>query len=69
MAQPHLNYDVISNDYDQRYPSTQHWERGDALLNLAAQMKAKTILEVGSGTGFWLNLLHQITPQLYGMDF
>jgi SAM-dependent methyltransferase len=69
MTQTYLNYDAISNDYDQRYPSTQHWERGDALLNLARQVKAKTILEVGSGTGFWLNLLHQVTPNLYGMDF
>lgn len=69
MTQTRLNYDSISNAYDQRYPSTQHWERGDALLNLAHQINAKTILEVGSGTGFWLNLLHQITPQLYGMDF
>jgi SAM-dependent methyltransferase len=69
MTKPHLNYDAISNDYDQRYPSTQHWERGDALLNLARQISAKTILEVGSGTGYWLNLLHQVTPQLYGLDF
>jgi len=69
MSQPILNYDAISNDYDQRYPSTQHWERGDALLNLARQLDAKTILEVGSGTGFWLNLLHQVTPQLFGVDF
>jgi len=69
MTQTYLNYDAISNDYDQRYPSTQHWERGDALLNLARQVKAKTILEVGSGTGFWLNLLHQCTPNLYGVDF
>ena len=69
MTQPYLNYDVISDDYDQRYPSTQHWERGDALLNLARQIDAQIILEVGSGTGFWLNLLHQVTPQLYGVDF
>jgi SAM-dependent methyltransferase len=69
MKQTYLNYDEISNDYNQRYPSTQHWERGDALLNLARQIKAKNILEVGSGTGFWLNLLHQVTPNLYGMDF
>ena len=69
MEQPHLNYDAISNDYDQRYPASQHWERGDALLGLAAQINAKTILEVGCGTGFWLNLLHQQTQNLYGMDF
>jgi SAM-dependent methyltransferase len=69
MTYPHLNYDAISNDYNQRYPSDLHWNRGDALLDLARQINSKTILEVGSGTGFWLNLLHQVTPQLYGVDF
>jgi len=69
MTQIRLNYDAISHVYNQRYPSTEHWERGDALLDLAAQINAKQILEVGSGTGFWLNLLHQVTPHLYGMDF
>jgi ubiquinone/menaquinone biosynthesis C-methylase UbiE len=69
MTKPHLNYDSISDSYDQRYPSTQHWERGDALRNLARQLNAKNILEVGSGTGYWLNLLYQVTPKLYGVDF
>jgi SAM-dependent methyltransferase len=69
MTHSRLNYDVISNDYNQRYPSTVHWDRGDALLELAHQVNAKTILEVGSGTGYWLNLLHQVTSQLYGVDF
>lgn len=64
-----LNYDQIATDYNQRYPKTQNWERGQALLKFAAQLNAKTILEVGSGTGFWLNLLHQIAPNLYGADF
>lgn len=64
-----LNYDQIASDYNQRYPDSQTWDRGQALLKLASQLKAKTILEVGSGTGFWLNLLHQITPRLYGLDF
>lgn len=69
MTTPYLDYDSIANDYNQRYPSSRQWERGDALLNFAKQIKAKTILEAGSGTGFWLNLLHQVTPQLYGLDF
>ena len=64
-----LNYDQIASDYNQRYPDSQTWDRGQALLKLASQLKAKTILEVGSGTGFWLNLLHQVTPRLYGLDF
>jgi ubiquinone/menaquinone biosynthesis C-methylase UbiE len=67
--QTKLNYDQIASDYNQRYPDSQTWDRGQALFNLANQLKAKTILEVGSGTGFWLNLLHQITPRLYGLDF
>ena len=64
-----LNYDQIASDYNQRYPDSQTWDRGKALLKLASQLKARTILEVGSGTGFWLNMLHQVTPRLYGLDF
>jgi ubiquinone/menaquinone biosynthesis C-methylase UbiE len=69
MTLSRLNYDAISGDYNQRYPTTVHWERGDALLDLSRQLNVKNVLEVGSGTGFWLNLLHQVTPQLYGVDF
>ncbi|MEK6754003.1 MAG: class I SAM-dependent methyltransferase [Chloroflexota bacterium] len=64
-----LNYDTIAPDYNQRYPATQQWERGQALLELALGLKAQTILEVGSGTGYWLNLLHQVTNGLYGLDY
>ena len=64
-----LNYDQIAPDYNQRYPDSQTWERGQALMSLAHQLKARTILEVGSGTGFWLNMLHKVTPRLYGLDF
>lgn len=69
MNTPKLNYDQIASQYDQRYPSFQTWERGQALLNLAKQVKAKTILEVGSGTGFWLNLLNQTNARLFGLDY
>ena len=69
MNSNHLNYDRIANEYNQRYPSTQQWERGQALLQLARRQKAASILEVGSGTGYWLNLLSQITPSVFGMDF
>lgn len=69
MTPSRLNYDEISSDYNQRYPSTVHWDRGDALLELARQTKAKAVLEVGCGTGYWLNLLNQQTSQLFGLDF
>jgi SAM-dependent methyltransferase len=64
-----LNYDQIAAQYNQRYPTSQTWERGQALLNLAKQVNAKTILEVGSGTGFWLNLLSQTNAKLFGLDY
>jgi len=69
MNSDHLNYDQIASDYDQRYPSKQQWERGQALLKLARQLRANSILEVGSGTGFWLTLLSQVTPSVFGVDF
>ncbi|MBI2330930.1 MAG: methyltransferase domain-containing protein [Chloroflexi bacterium] len=69
MTTPNLNYDQIASQYNQRYPNSQTWERGQALLELAKQAKSKTILEVGSGTGFWLNLLNQTGAALYGLDY
>jgi len=69
MAKNILNYDRIANEYNQRYPSAHQWERGRALLNLAENFKRGHLLEVGSGTGYWLNLLHQSTPNLFGADF
>jgi len=69
MKKDYLNYDKIAQKYNQRYPDSQQWERGEALFDLAKRIKAKTILEVGSGTGHWLNLLQPITNQLYGLDY
>lgn len=69
MAIPRLNYDVISTEYNQRYPSSQTWERGQALLELVRSIHAQSALEVGCGTGYWLNLLHEVTPRLYGLDY
>lgn len=69
MTSPKLNYDQIAPQYNQRYPDSQTWERGQALLDLAKQTQAATILEVGSGTGFWLNLLNQPERKLFGLDY
>ena len=64
-----LNYDQIASEYNQRYPNSQQWERGQALLNLATQLHAQDILEVGSGTGYWLNLLHRVSANVFGLDY
>lgn len=64
-----LDYDRIASEYNQRYPNSQRWERGQALLSLVNQLHAQQILEVGSGTGYWLNLLHQASPSVFGLDY
>jgi len=64
-----LNYDQIAPEYNQRYPSLQPSPRGLSLLDAARQVKAQRILEVGSGTGIWLNMLHPVTDGLYGLDY
>lgn len=69
MNTPYLNYDKIAQNYNQRYPTSQQWERGAALLNLAKRIRARRILEVGSGTGYWLNLLGGVTNGLFGLDY
>ena len=69
MTSLQLNYDQIATEYNQRYPSAQQWERGQALLKLAGEQKAGSVLEVGSGTGYWLTLLSQTTPSVFGMDY
>ncbi|MBX3036650.1 MAG: class I SAM-dependent methyltransferase [Anaerolineales bacterium] len=69
MKKDYLNYDKIAQLYNQRYPVSQKWERGQALLDIAKRIKAESILEVGSGTGYWLNLLKPTTNQLYGLDY
>ncbi len=66
---PRLDYDQIASEYNQRYSSDPSQERGRALLAMAERVKAQRILEVGCGTGHWLNLLGSITNRLYGLDF
>jgi ubiquinone/menaquinone biosynthesis C-methylase UbiE len=63
-----LNYDRIAGDHNQRYPSTQSWGV-KRFADLASQFKKGLVLEVGSGTGYWLNLLHRVTPNLFGLDY
>lgn len=69
MKKDYLNYDAIAPQYNQRYPQSQNWERGQALLSLAKKINAKNILEVGCGTGYWVNLLYAPNRKIFGLDF
>ena len=70
MTQNHrLNYDNIAPQYNQRYASSPLPERANALIDLIQQVKARRILEVGCGTGFWLNAFSPKVDAAYGLDF
>ena len=64
-----LNYDAIAPEYNQRYDSSSLPERANALIDLIQQVKARRILEVGCGTGFWLNAFSPKVDVTYGLDY
>jgi SAM-dependent methyltransferase len=66
---PHLDYDNIAPEYNQRYTSSPLPERADALINLIQQVNARRILEVGCGTGFWLDTFSSMVDGVYGLDY
>jgi ubiquinone/menaquinone biosynthesis C-methylase UbiE len=69
MKDTHVDYDTLAPTYNQRFaddndrPATAR-----ALIDLARNLGAQSILEVGCGTGRWLAELHTITDQCYGLD-
>ena len=66
---PPLNYDNIAPEYNQRYASSPPPERANALIILIQQVNARRILEVGCGTGFWLNTFRPMVDVAYGLDY
>jgi ubiquinone/menaquinone biosynthesis C-methylase UbiE len=71
MEPSRVNYDLIAKKYNQRYQEDRLEKIENALVQLAYQSNAKTILEVGCGTGRWLQGLdNQLDEaQLFGLDF
>ena len=63
-----IRYDQLANQFDERYrhqsfPGIQDW-----LRRLASSPGASRILEVGCGTGHWLNILSDLPIELIGID-
>ena len=64
----HVNYDRLAATYDQRYSGEASDAKEEALRNLAHALNASRVLEVGCGTGHWLECLAPVAPLLYGLD-
>jgi SAM-dependent methyltransferase len=61
-------YDKLANVFDERYqyqsfPGIQDW-----LRRLAISAETRKVLEVGCGTGHWLNILNHLQIELFGLD-
>jgi len=64
-----INYDEIAVTYDKRYEVAYGSDGiAAALTHLARNIEAESILEVGCGTGHWLNILQTVSQRVHGMD-
>jgi ubiquinone/menaquinone biosynthesis C-methylase UbiE len=63
-----VNYDQVAPTFDQRYTSNVFDGVAGALLNLATP-SAKSVLEVGCGTGHWLATIKSPSRRVFGLDF
>lgn len=66
-----VNYDQLAHTYNQRYHEDPLDKIEEELTALAHQNQAKMLLEIGCGTGRWLNgLAAQVeSARVYGLDF
>lgn len=65
----HVNYNNISPVYNERYKVSSLEGVEKKLISLVENLKPEKILEVGCGTGHWLNLLSKYSSLLYGADY
>jgi ubiquinone/menaquinone biosynthesis C-methylase UbiE len=68
MPSPRVDYDCIASGYDLRFARGDTPGVAAALQSLASNLGAERILEVGCGTGRWLEDLRAFSLDLYGLD-
>ena len=68
MDRPRLDYDRISGSYNSRYADNRLDGIERALAEIASRYGDPRVLEVGCGTGRWLDGLQRVTRSVYGVD-
>jgi ubiquinone/menaquinone biosynthesis C-methylase UbiE len=69
MSLRHANYDQIAPTYDKRYERREYAGAERALREFVGEPSELRILEVGCGTGHWLNVLKAFESKVMGLDF
>ncbi len=64
-----IDYDVIAPKYDARYAQNPLAGVLRELRALVAQSGARDVLEVGCGTGHWVNELQPLVRRMVGLDY
>jgi ubiquinone/menaquinone biosynthesis C-methylase UbiE len=64
-----VDYDQIAPTFDKRYERNQYADVERALLQFVGSNPEQQILEVGCGTGHWLEVLHARGLHVSGLDF
>ena len=65
----HANYDQIAQTYDRRYERNEYGGVEQALRQFIGDRPGLRILEIGCGTGHWLNVLQTSENYITGLDF
>jgi ubiquinone/menaquinone biosynthesis C-methylase UbiE len=68
MQWPNVNYDSIAAAYDRRYAENDYSGVESALRTFVGPEFSGRVLEVGCGTGHWLQLLREDGIQVTGVD-
>ncbi len=64
-----VNYDAVAPAYNGRYARPGLAGISSALQSLTRSAAAERLLEVGCGTGHWLEELSPLAGQVHGLDF
>ena len=65
----HADYDQIARTYERRYERNSYAGVEQALRGFVGSQSSLQILEVGCGTGHWLEVLQALGIHLTGLDF
>ncbi|WP_425163755.1 class I SAM-dependent methyltransferase, partial [Candidatus Binatus sp.] len=66
---PRVNYDHIAPSYDARYAPGAYDDMQEALRAFIMPENPERVLEVGCGTGHWLDVLRDLVPNIFGLDY